>query len=170
MASLTPMAFSSKQLSHNPSLILPFNSRFNLENMISLQRECNLGFCFLGEFTKGRIYKANSKRIYPTPNCKGQWEDPDDDGSGSGSEYKDENDEEDTEEGFVENDLDFESDWETVNDGKVIGDSVNKISTNKYEEDVVTGNSISAAITHFYLCAYKFIYLFPTVYWNGHLS
>ncbi|KAA8548059.1 hypothetical protein F0562_004680 [Nyssa sinensis] len=71
---------------------------------------------------------VNSDRVSSLQTHQGFWEDPDD---GSGSEYDDEVEE------AEENDLDYESDWEEEKNASSAANSVDKPSTDKYEEDLV---------------------------------
>lgn len=142
MSSLNTMVLGSKHWTLNPFLFPALKkSSSSFASMISFQRGQRSGFCFLGMYVKGRIFSVNSERIYPISHFQGQWEEPDD---GSGSEYDDDDDDdndgdnEHSDEEIEENDLDFESDWETDNDAKFIVNQDKESSVKKYDEYLAT--------------------------------
>lgn len=150
MSSLNTMALGSKHSILNPFLFPVLKSSSSFANMISFRRGQRSGFCSLGMYVKGRICSANSERVYPISHFQGKWEDPDD---GSGSDYDDDDDGDDdarsdnehSDEERVENDLNFESDWEADNDAKFIVNRDKELSVNKYDEYLATGNPIHSA-------------------------
>ncbi|KAM7511432.1 hypothetical protein LguiB_010307 [Lonicera macranthoides] len=89
------------------------------------QRRTNFGFLAVGEHSKLRVHAYESGNVIRQQEF---WEDPAED---SESESEDEGEE------AEENDLNFESDWETERDASMITDNVDKLSTSKYEEDLV---------------------------------
>lgn len=144
MSSLNTMALGSKHSTLNPFLFPISKSSSSFANTISFQRGQRSGF--LGMDVKGRICSANSERVCPISHFQGKWEDPDD---GSGSDYDDDDDvrgdNEHSVEEIKENDLNFESDWETDNDAKFIVNRDKELSVNKYDEYLATGNPIHSA-------------------------
>lgn len=91
------------------------------------QIRTNFGFLAIGENSKLRVHVYESGKVIKEQEF---WEDPVED-----SENEDEGEEAEAE----ENDLDFESDWETERDASMTSDNVDKLSTSKYEEDLVRG-------------------------------
>ncbi|KAK2647558.1 hypothetical protein Ddye_015047 [Dipteronia dyeriana] len=83
---------------------------------------------------------VGSKQVGHLRTRLGNWEDPDD---GSGSEYDDDDDDNDDvgeeyDEEVVENDLDFESDWEEERNGvEAVTSGDKSTTTNKYEEELL---------------------------------
>lgn len=83
----------------------------------------------IGEHSRLTISAVDSDQTFSTAHQE-LWEDPND-----GSESESDDDEEEDEE--VENNLDFESDWEEERDASVTPNSLDQLSTIQYEEELV---------------------------------
>ncbi|XP_041006216.1 ankyrin repeat domain-containing protein EMB506, chloroplastic [Juglans microcarpa x Juglans regia] len=131
MVSWATATFSSNQLIPFSAAVsaaaAPYSScTANFLNVCSPRRG-RFDFFVAKNHSRVRTSVVMSNRVSSLQTQLSTWEDPDD---GSGSEY----DEEDEE--MEENDLDYESDWEEERNVSATT-SVEKPTTNKYEEDLV---------------------------------
>lgn len=134
MVSCATVTFSSNQLVPLSAVVTsaaaPCSScRANFLK-VSFPRRGRFYFFVAENHSRLRTSVVKSNRASTLQTQQGTWEDPDD---GSDSDY----DEEDEE--VEANDLDYESDWEEERDASATT-SVDKPTTNKYEEDLVKGS------------------------------
>lgn len=134
MASWATATFSSNQLVPLSAVVTaaaaPCSScRANFLKVCSPRR--GRLYLFVAEnHSRLRTFEVASNRVSTLQTQPGTWEDPDD---GSGSDCEEEDEE------VEENNLDYESDWEEERNASATV-SVDKPTTNEYEEDLVKGS------------------------------
>lgn len=141
MVSLGGMEINSKHFASNLTIYTPrfvplVCSRLNFR-MVSYPRGKSLECSYRWKYRKGKTGLGSSEGNNFVVSRRGHWEDPDD---GSGNEYDDDSEREEQDEAEV-NDLEFESDWEEVDDDATHVSIVNNLSASNCEEDLVKGNT-----------------------------